>query len=135
MAHPGGRPTIYSKEMAEKVCTAIASHAMGYEKLSEKYPELPCEQTIQNWIHKHFEFLGLYLQAKEAQSHILLDKTIDIANRDQYEEDSLLKINRDKLKIDTFKFNAVRLNTKHYGDKKQIDATVEAHEKTIKDLE
>lgn len=135
MAHPGGRPTIYSEEMVDKVCGAIATHAMGYERLSEKYPELPSDETVRMWKFKHPEFLGRYLQAKEVQSHLLLDKTIDIANGNDCEEDTLIKINRDKLKIDTYKFNVVKLNAKDYGDKKQIEANVTAHEKTIKDLD
>ena len=119
MAHPGGRPTIYSEEMVDKVCGAIASHSLGYERLSNLYDYLPCEATIQNWIAKYPEFLGRYLQAKRVQSHLLLDKTISIANGNEDEEDTLIKINRDKLKIDTYKFNAVRLNPMDYGERKE----------------
>ena len=115
MAHPGGRPTDYCEKIVQEVCGAIASHAMGYRKISELYPHLPCIATIQNWIHKHPEFLAQYLQAKNTQAHILLDSTIDLANDNG--DDTLIKINRHKLQIDTYKFNATRLNPKHYGER------------------
>ena len=123
MAHPGGRPTIYCEEIVDKVCDAISSHAMGYGEIYKRYDDLPCEATIQRWIGKHAEFRERYLKAKAVQAHILLDKTIDIANDD--DEDTLIKINRAKLKIDTYKFNAVRLNPKDYGDKLEKSVNAE----------
>lgn len=118
--NPGGRPTDYCDEVAEKICAAIATHAMGYKRLHKLYPELPCEETLLTWIGKYPKFLGQYLEAKRTQAHLLLDRTLDIACRDEEEDDTLLKINRDKLKIDTFKFTAARLNPHTYGEKKEI---------------
>jgi hypothetical protein len=75
----------------------------------------------------------MYLKAKEIQAHLLLDNTIDISNRDEYEKeinenDNLIKINRDKLKIDTYKFAATRLNPRTYGDKRETTNNVNISE-------
>jgi hypothetical protein len=130
---PFGRPTKYTPEYGEEICCYIASHFMGIEKLSELYPHLPCEKTISNWIRKHPDFLRSYLQAKEVQAHLMMEKAIDIANRDLYEDDSLLKINRDKLKIDTIKFSTVKLNPTHYGDKKEQKLNIDISESKVRD--
>ena len=119
MANTGGRPTIYSDELVDYVCGLIATHCMGLHGLYAEYTDFPHPRTIQFWVYKYPEFLRKYLEAKSAQSHILLDNTIDIANYNT--DDSLLKINRDKLIIDTYKFNATRLNRRDYGDKTQIE--------------
>lgn len=131
--HIVGRPTTYTKEMAEEICALTASHAKGYQRLAEIYSHLPCVQTLYNWFRNYPELLEMYLKAKETQSHLLLDNTIDISNRDEYEKeinesDNLIKINRDKLKIDTYKFAATRLNPRTYGDKRETTNNVNVSE-------
>jgi hypothetical protein len=131
--HPGGRPTIYTKELAEEICGLTASHSVGYQRLEKLYPHLPNVQTLYNWFRKYPELIEMYLKAKEIQAHLLLDNTIDISNRDEYEKeinenDNLIKINRDKLKIDTYKFAATRLNPRTYGDKRETTNNVNISE-------
>lgn len=129
----GGRPTDYCPESVEIVCQLIATNAKGMRQLSKENPEMPGYATIKTWIRKYPEFRALYLQAKELQSHILMDATLDVANRDEEEEDTLLKVNRDKLKIDTYKYNAMKLNVKYYSDRREHNVTVTESNKTVND--
>jgi hypothetical protein len=130
MAHPGGRPTIYSEEMVELVCQEIATNATGLDHICAANPAMPGCSTIKTWIRKYPEFRAKYLQAKEIQSHALMEKSLCVADRDEHDSsDSLLKINRDKLKVDTYKYYAARLNARDYGDKKEIKHDVDIAEK------
>lgn len=129
----GGRPTDYKPENIELVCHAIATNAKGLKRLCDEDPNMPGWNTIKTWIRKYPEFRSQYMQAKEQQSHVLMDITLDISMRDETDEtaDNLIKINRDKLKIETLKFLGGRLNIKDYGDKKEHTVTVHESNKLI----
>jgi hypothetical protein len=114
--HPGGRPTDYSIELAEKICLAIMSYPMGLRKLCKKFKDFPGYSTTRTWIGKYPEFQDLYLKAKRIQSHILFDDVLDIANDD--ENDTIVKINRAKLKIYAYQYSSGRLSPDTYGDNK-----------------
>lgn len=139
IAHPGGRPTIYSQDLAEKICEIIASHANGLHELHDLYNDFPTPRTIQIWNYRHPEFFRMFQKAKSCQSHILMDKCLTIANRDEKpdEQDSLTKISRDRVKIAAYSQQAGRLNNSHYGDKKEVthNGTIEHTESSIRNAD
>lgn len=75
-----GRPSLYSLELAEKICDLIA----GGDSLRqiEKLPEMPAKRTILRWLAKHEEFRKLYATAHEIQSEAEMDELIAIADDD-----------------------------------------------------
>ena len=53
---PAGRPTIYTKELAERICELVATHTIGIKALCKMYDDLPDQHTIKQWRQKNLEF-------------------------------------------------------------------------------
>jgi hypothetical protein len=131
---PMGRPTIYNRELAEKVCDIIACSTVGIKKLSEMYHDFPDESSIRLWRVKHEEFSRLYALAKTTQAELLAEEMLEIADdaRNDWMENTSddeglgyrmngEHVNRARLRIDTRKFLASKLLPKKYGDTKQVE--------------
>lgn len=121
---PAGRPSLYTDEMADKICTAIAEgHSVN--RLC-KLDEYPAQRTIYMWLIENAEFMQKYTRAREIQADTLFHECLDIA--DSQEGDVFLKedgteitnhdaIARAKLRVDTRKWMAGKLRPKVYGEK------------------
>ena len=139
----GGRPTLYTKELAEEICDTIACNSDGIKKLCDARDHWPCEDTIYTWLMKYSEFSELYAKAKIIQTTVLVDEILEIA--DNTSQDHIVNdegkvisnsewINRSRLRIDTRKWLASKLVPKVYGDRIQNETTLTLHEKAIKEL-
>lgn len=124
---PAGRPTDYTPELGERICNAIASSVHGLERICEENPEFPAWKTIYNWKFKHSEFLQKYMQARESQSHNLMDHMLNVAYDNS--DDNLTKINRAKVIIDVLKITSARFNPRHFGEKREIKSENTNHQK------
>lgn len=78
---PAGRPTNYTPELAERMCATIAG-GMSVTKMCA-LDWAPPKQIFYLWLMKHPEFYDQYIQAKESQSHCLVDEIVDIADTDE----------------------------------------------------
>jgi hypothetical protein len=138
MAHPGGRPTDYTPELADEICDKIATSPRGLIALCAENPHWPSRETIYAWKRSKKEFSDKYTQAKIDQIEPLVDECIDIAddtsqdtlvrydhNGDEYETCNNEFINRSRLRIDTRKWFASKLAPKIYGDKKTTEGTLD----------
>lgn len=128
--HPGGRPTDYSPEIAERICTLVSTYPYGLKKLTRIFSDLPCEATINLWRYKHEQFSVDYNKAKLRQADLLAEECLDISDdsmEDYLEtEEGNVKcntefVNRSRLRIDTRKWLAGKLLPKQYGDAKQVE--------------
>lgn len=127
--HAGGRPTIFSQELADMICEKIASHSLGLKRLCTMYPEMPDKHTINAWRYKYTEFSIQYAKAKIIQADLGAEEIMEIADDATNDwmdtipkEDQPLgwKLNgehvqRSKLRIDTRKWLAAKLAPKIYG--------------------
>lgn len=139
----GGRPTLYSPELALKVCEKVATSTASLEEILNSEEGLPCRDTIYLWLFKHQEFSDMYARAKRTQAERMVEELDKIASDKLYYEDD--KGNRrvdagysqsQRLIADTRKWIACKLIPKVYGDKQQIEQTVTVkHEDALKDLE
>lgn len=129
---PAGRPTIYTQEIADKLCSLLAD-GQSMRKACES-DGMPCKATIFMWLRTNEEFLDQYTQAKEEAAESYADDINDIANEigsPVFDEEGnlvyvdgkplmqvdMVAINHAKLKIDTLKWSASKLKPKRYGDK------------------
>ncbi len=137
----GGRPTLYSKELADLVCDYVATHSCGLIKLCRTYPCLPDHSTVKLWRRRHPEFSAQYAQAKMEQADLLAEECLDIADDDSEDaiewEDGSVKCNsefvqRSRLRIDTRKWLASKLLPKQYG--KGVDEHSVASETLVEKL-
>lgn len=125
----GGRPTLYTPELADLICERIASHDMGTFRLCDMYNDLPCKTYIYAWIAKYPEFEQKYKDAKNKQAFLMADSLDDLAFERQTYTDSEGNqridpafINDKRLRIDTRKWIAAKLLPKVYGDRKQEES-------------
>ena len=137
------RPTMYSIELAEKICETIATHTEGLPTLSKMYQWFPDELAIRVWRFKHPEFASMYTQAKQFQAELLAEQVREIAAEKAYYIDAEGNqrvdsgfIASQRLQADTVKWLASKLAPKIYGDRQTIEQTVTVkHEDALKELE
>ena len=60
---PGGRPTLYTKELADVICQRL-SEGLSMRTVC-KDEDMPCAATLFTWMRIHPEFLVQYTRAKE----------------------------------------------------------------------
>ena len=126
-----GRPTKYTQELADKVCSELADgNSMRTVCLAE---EMPDKSTIFRWIRTHEEFRDQYTKAKEEGVEAWAEESMDIADdgsndwMQTHDKDNEgyrangENIQRSKLRIETRKWFASKLKPKKYGDKHQIE--------------
>ncbi len=129
----GGRPTIYSEDLADLICERLAcGESMRAISRDEA---LPAMTTLFRWLRTIPEFKQQYAQAKEESAHALFEDMMYIADYETGQPvmvDGLVLLNEDKkpvltvdaasighakLRIDTRKWHASKLMPKKYGDK------------------
>jgi hypothetical protein len=122
MKHPGGRPSIYSKELADKICERIAKGESVRNICKDT--EMPDAGTIFNWLldSTKIEFLKQYTRARDIQSELMFEEIIEIADE---AEDAIVgddksdsaRVQARKLRIDARHWHLSKLRPKKYGDK------------------
>lgn len=125
---PGGRPSIYTEELANKICEVVATHDIGLKKLCEMYDWMPDLKTILLWRRNKEQFFLLYSKAKQEQGELYAESTIEIANEKPTYRDAEGNERVDaghvawqKLNVNTRQWHASKLAPKIYGDQKQIE--------------
>lgn len=114
MAHPGGRPSIYTDELAKTICTRI-SQGESVRSIGRD-PEMPDAATIFAWALNRKEFYEQYAKAKETGAEVEAEEIEEIART---EED----VQRAKLICDVKKWNLSKKLPKRFGDKQEIAHT------------
>lgn len=138
----GGRPTIYTPELADEICNRIAS---GRTTLSvSRDPDMPHLSTIYDWrdSNKHPSFSEMYARAREKLCQHWADEIVEdaldesrdqqsrVIKKDGYSEkqgtysetvetvsSDNTAVQRDKLKVDAKKWLLSKLRPREYGDK------------------
>lgn len=141
-----GRPTIYTEELAEKICTAIATHSIGLDRLRAKYPWFPEKDTIREWELKNRSFSSQYLEARRKQANNHADEI------DSIDEEALAWLKEKgieakfseivaymTMKANNRKWIASRLLPKVWGDRsieqEQTNETLDKLNKLVSELE
>jgi hypothetical protein len=120
--------TIYTEELADRICEAVATSTLGTNKLCKLHDWMPCEDTIYKWRYRHPYFAEKYALAKAKQAELMVEIIVDIADdntQDFYHDAEGNKridsgaIAHRRLQIDTRKWYASKLAPKIYGVKKE----------------
>lgn len=126
----GGRPTIYTTELADKICNLISMSNRGLVHIC-KEEGMPSRITVHQWILDNPEFSNKYARAREDQAEFLAEEMLSIADDSSGDLDRIDDfgnrienkefINRSKLKVETRKWIASKLKPKSFGDKVQTE--------------
>lgn len=127
-----GRPSLYNEEIANIICTEIATSSKSLRTICSK-ESMPNVSTVLNWLTKNKEFLEQYARAKEQQADFLAEEIIDISDDgsndfmtitkgdESYEIENKEWTSRSKLRVEARKWVASKLKPKKYGDKLELD--------------
>ncbi len=122
--HPGGRPTDYTKDLADVICARL-TEGESMRKISRD-DAMPASATMFRWLREKTEFKEQYDIAKAECADMYAEEIIEIADdaANDYtktDEDGLKlnaeNIQRARLKVDARKWVASKLKPKKYGDK------------------
>lgn len=132
-----GRPTIFSQEIASKICEEIATSSKSLRTIC-KDESMPSVRAVLNWLSKGDQpdaepefkaFVQQYARAREEQADFMAEEIIEIADDgsndlmtiqkgDQsYEMENKEVTSRSKLRVEARKWIASKLKPKKYGDK------------------
>lgn len=127
---PGGRPEIYTQDLADRICDQLADGDSLRTVCKEKWA--PSKQTVFKWMRTNAEFLSQYARAKQEAADAFIEEMQDIA--DDGSNDWMLSnkpnnpgwvengeaMQRSRLRVDTRKWIASKLKPKKYGDKLEL---------------
>jgi hypothetical protein len=128
----GGRPSIYTQELADTICERLAlGESMRTVCASEDMPSL---STVFKWLREDEKFSQQYARAKQESADYMAEELLEIADdgtNDYMEKErpdgstytalDQEHIQRSRLRIDTRKFLMAKMKPKRYGD--QLDVT------------
>jgi transposase-like protein len=75
----GGRPSIYSPELAQRICDELASSSKSLRAICQQLG-MPARSTIYLWSDEYPEFRELLTRAREEQLEAIADEMLQIAD-------------------------------------------------------
>lgn len=119
-----GRPSLFTQELTDLICQRVATHPIGLTKLCSMYNDMPNPDTVNAWRYKYPEFAEKFRQAKMFQAELLAETLNELCDIPSYVDDYSVErvdsgiVARQRLKVDTIKWQASKLLPKVYGDHK-----------------
>ena len=142
---PSGRPTIFTWEIADKICEEIATSSKSLKSICS-VEGMPAVRTVLSWLSKGNkddaepflkDFVHQYARAREEQADFLAEEILEIADDGSndlmtivkgdasYEQENKEVTNRSKLRVEARKWIASKLKPKKYGDKLDLGGEVQ----------
>lgn len=141
-SEPFGRPTLYSEELADRICQVVATHPHGLPKLCKMFDFMPCPETINVWRWQKSDFSDKYTLAKQFQAELMAESSEEVidelTNYEFSDKDGAIRLDsgvvaRARLLIDSRKWHASKLAPKIYGDKSQPEISSTDNLKDVSD--
>lgn len=129
--NPTGRPTKYTEEMANNICSRLA---MGKSLRAVcKEENMPSRTTVFNWFNSEKGFLDQYTRAKDESADSDSDRIASIA---ETVLDGSVDAQAARVAIDAYKWMAGKKKPKKYGDKIQTEhsGSIDITSKTVAEL-
>lgn len=109
-----GRPSIFTEELADRICAALADGKSLRTVCAAD--DMPDRVTVFRWLRERETFCSQYARAKLESADALADDMTAIA------DDEGLDPNSRRIRVDTRKWLASKLKPKVYGDKLDLGA-------------
>lgn len=129
---PKGYPFPFNEEIFSSILYEISVCTLSIKRILSEKTEYPCEKVWNQWLAEDIERRKRYARAKEEQADILVDEMLEIADNANadviIDEEGKMSVDgnivqRDRLRIDTRKFIAMKLKPKKYGEKIEVEMT------------
>jgi len=123
----GGAPSLYSEALADRIIRGMWEGRFLYQVCAQ--PGMPDKRTVLKWVDIHPEFRARYFRARVALADALAEQAIMIADdmsRDQLftGEGNPVAVQRARLRIDTRKWVASKLDPKGWGQRAEVTGEV-----------
>lgn len=108
----GGRPTDYTKELGDELCSLIAAGS-NFNRIT-KLDQYPSHETLYRWLRIHSEFRDNYNMAIKERGHTRFDKLDDVIKdmREKAIDPAMARV-----ELDAIKWQCGREDPKKYGDR------------------
>ena len=115
-----GRHSTYNESVVDEICQRIAE-GEGLRAICRD-ERMPGRRTVLDWLddEERRGFRTKYARAREAQADTLEEQMAEVANAATPETVQVAK-----LRIETMRWRASKLAPKKYGDKIEVEQTVE----------
>ena len=123
---PGGRPTVYSTEIADEICEMLMD-GISLNRIC-KMDRMPKRTTVYNWVLNNEEFRDKYSRAREYQGDFSADYLYDLSEEVRHKE---LTPDQARVMGNFHMWTAARRAPRKYGDQIKVDQT--ATFKTVTD--
>lgn len=110
------RPTKYSQELIDNICSQIAE-GKSLRTICDD-DSMPTRETVRVWLRDNDVFSAQYARARDEQADYYADEIIEIADTEKDPQKA-------RVRVDSRKWVASKLKPKRYGDKLDLDATVD----------
>ena len=111
-----GVKTTYSVAVAERICKALAEGRTITSICSDD--DMPSLNAVYGWLRSQPAFSEAYARAREDQQDTCVAQILDIADTETDPQ-------RARNRIDARKWHAAKTAPRKYGEKLEIDATIE----------
>lgn len=111
-----GRPTKYTKAIADEICRRIEDGEMLLNIVADKH--MPERSSVYLWLEIHQEFSDNYARARKSGAHALVEQGMNILDGSNPEH-----ANMDKNRAEYRKWLASKRNPESYGDRQAVELT------------
>lgn len=127
-----GRPTIFTQELADRLCAELASGKSMRTVCAAD--DMPAASTVFGWLRLHPSFLEQYTRAKAESADALIEQMIDIADdgTGDFVDDGEGRVRfnpenvqRSRLRVETRKWIASKLKPAKYGERLDLSHGVQ----------
>ncbi len=110
-----GRPSLYSPELAEQICTLMIEGKLMTE--IEALPGMPSATTIRVWAATRDDFRSMYARAREASGDALAERALSVAMAAKNKDQAAAA----RVQADNLRWLASKRAPKNYGDKTMVE--------------
>lgn len=111
-----GRPSSFTQEIADEICSQLAS-GESIRAICDDEEGLPSATTVFRWLAKYPEFREQYMCAREARADARFER-IDGVVEDM--RTGAIDHNQARVEIDAIKWQAGKESPKRYGDRLEL---------------
>ena len=124
-AKPVGRPSKFTQELADKICTLTVDDSLSMRKLCAR-DDMPNISTLRDWLSKNETFSAQYAHARQEMLLERADELEDIGDQASNAK-SAVEVAGLRLKSDNRKWLLSKLLPKVFGDKVTQDVNHSGH--------